>query len=288
MHPDNPFQTPYDFEKLTPFLPYEFSRLRDSANSKSHLPWHDPNFIHAFNHALLKERYGINHWDLPLNSLCPAVPGRMDYLFHLRDLLPPKRVKKTRILDIGTGASVIYPILGSAEFGWNFIGTDIHKRSLANAQTILDANSDLKNRIELRHQSDPNRTLNGILSVEEKFDALICNPLFYESVEQAHSSYEKRQSKTERTIGNSISSTRTFSGSLHELVTKGGELEFLSLLIEESLTHAPQISFFSTLVSRKTNLPMLESKLRTLGVPHQQVIQLRHGNKTRHLLMWSF
>lgn len=116
---------------------------------------------------------------------------------------------------------------------------------------------------------------------------MICNPPFYESVEQAHSSYEKRQSKTERAIGNSISSTRTFSGSLHELVTEGGELKFLSLLIEESLIHVSQISVFSTLVSRKTNLPLLQSKLETYGVPYQQVIQLRHGNKTRHLLVWS-
>jgi 23S rRNA (adenine1618-N6)-methyltransferase len=30
-------------------------------------------------------------------------------------------------LDIGVGANCIYPIIGNAEYGWSFVGTDMMK-----------------------------------------------------------------------------------------------------------------------------------------------------------------
>jgi len=43
------------------------------------------------------------------------------------------------IVDIGTGASAIYPLLGSAAFGWRFIGSDVDPRSLENAASVVGA-----------------------------------------------------------------------------------------------------------------------------------------------------
>ena len=39
------------------------------------------------NRALLKADYGIDFWDIPPNYLCPPIPGRVDYIHHLADLL---------------------------------------------------------------------------------------------------------------------------------------------------------------------------------------------------------
>jgi 23S rRNA (adenine1618-N6)-methyltransferase len=33
-------------------------------------------------------------------------------------------------LDIGIGANCIYPIIGNAEYGWSFVGTDIDEKLL--------------------------------------------------------------------------------------------------------------------------------------------------------------
>jgi len=54
-----------------------------------------------------------------------------DYIHYIADLLTSEdhpgvpTGKNIRVLDIGTGANCIYPIIGSQSYGWKFIGTDI-------------------------------------------------------------------------------------------------------------------------------------------------------------------
>ena len=40
-------------------------------------------------------------------------------------------------IDIGTGGSLIYPLLGNALFNWLFIGTEIDTESFDNANQII-------------------------------------------------------------------------------------------------------------------------------------------------------
>ena len=47
----------------------------------------DPAAVKMLNRALLMHFYGIEHWDIPADYLCPPIPGRADYLHHLADLL---------------------------------------------------------------------------------------------------------------------------------------------------------------------------------------------------------
>lgn len=51
------------------------------------------------------------------------------------------RVECVRVLDIGVGANVIYPLIGHREYGWQFVGTDVDVGALKNAQRIVDANN---------------------------------------------------------------------------------------------------------------------------------------------------
>ncbi len=66
------------------------------------------------------------------------------------------------MLDIGTGASGIYPLLGVVEYAWHFVAADINQDSLNNVRQILTANQALSERITLRLQSDPNAILNTL------------------------------------------------------------------------------------------------------------------------------
>lgn len=52
------------------------------------------------------------------------------------------------ILDIGVGASCIYPLLGHKMFGWNFYGSDIDQESLEWANNQIITNN-LENSIKL-------------------------------------------------------------------------------------------------------------------------------------------
>lgn len=104
----------------------------------------------ALNQALLAFHYQIKNWSIPKGHLCPPVPGRADYLHYIADLLAEKNSGQyptgtnTKGLDIGTGTSCIYPLLGNRIYGWKFVGTDINPGAINNVKNILNANPSLK------------------------------------------------------------------------------------------------------------------------------------------------
>jgi hypothetical protein len=55
----------------------------------------------------------------------------------------PSGEQSIRVLDIGVGASCIYPLLGFRKFGWSFIGSDIDATSLQWARDNLSRNASL-------------------------------------------------------------------------------------------------------------------------------------------------
>ena len=77
--------------------------------------------------------------------MVPPIPGRADYIHYIAELLEKK--DNVKVLDIGTGANCIYPIIGSQSYGWNFVASDIDSKSIENAQKIIDANKNLKDKI---------------------------------------------------------------------------------------------------------------------------------------------
>jgi hypothetical protein len=52
------------------------------------------------------------------------------------------------VLDIGVGASCIYPIIGAKLYGWTFTGTDIDEASATSSRHIVQHNSLLNIRVE--------------------------------------------------------------------------------------------------------------------------------------------
>src|SRR5690606_24120764 len=118
----------------------------------------NPTAVQALNRALLKTHYGVEHWDIPKGYLCPPIPGRADYIHYLADLLADSnggtipRGPAVRVLDIGIGANAIYPLIGHAEYGWRFLGSDIDPVALASAKSIIESNRGLADAIELRRQ----------------------------------------------------------------------------------------------------------------------------------------
>ena len=79
---------------------------------KSTIDFSEAKSVKALNAALLRHQYGID-WDIPDKNLCPPIPGRLDYLLHVSELVKNGAIQ---ILDIGTGASLIYPILATCHF----------------------------------------------------------------------------------------------------------------------------------------------------------------------------
>jgi len=231
--------------------------------------------ILEFNTALLKQHYNVRYWKLPANTLYPPIPGRADYIHHIADLVG--KGAKTG-LDIGCGASAIYPILGNAIYDYKMIGSDVDASSIASAK-----DNTLKNpAIEIRLQDDRSNILQGIILEGENYDFAMCNPPFFSSQEEA----DKANLKKQRKLGTKENG-RNFSGMSHELWCNGGEALFVKRLIKESVNFKDQVEWFTSLISKKQNLSKLEKQAQKLHA-EVQVIPMQTGNKESRILAWRF
>lgn len=215
----------------------------------------DPEAVKTLNKALLQHHYDINYWDIPEGFLCPPIPGRADYIHYAADLLASvnngvvRKGRKVRVLDIGTGANLVYPIVGFKEYGWNFVGSELDLEAMASAQSIVEQNSQLKVAVELRQQSKKADIFKGIIKPGELFDLTICNPPFHASAKEAAAGSARKWDnlglrKDKQPILN-------FGGQNTELWYPGGEAAFLKLMAAQSKAFEKQVLWFTTLVSKK-------------------------------------
>lgn len=282
LHSNNPHRNGYDLDALQEvFTPLKSFVHINKFNTET-IDFANPKAVKALNTALLKLHYEINYWDFPEENLCPPIPGRVDYIHHLNDLLKAEDQESIKVLDIGTGATCIYPILGNAVYKWKFIGTDIDSHSLKIAQEIIDKNK-LSGSIELRHQQNKDNIFEGAISSDDIFTVSMCNPPFYAS------QYEAVESNSRKLKGLGIETTkRNFGGSQNELWYKGGEKAFLHNYLYQSSLIKEQCKWFTSLVSKKENVASMEQSLKKLGAKKIKVIPMNQGNKVTRIVAWSF
>ena len=166
LHPRNPHQGRYDFELLTRALPELADYTITNPKGEPTINFSDAKAVRVLNKALLAHYYGVKFWDIPEGYLCPPIPGRADYIHYIADLLAqtthvsedntPPTGKDIHALDIGTGASAIYPIVGSQSYGWRFTASDIDPVSVNTASVICQASPKLKGSIKVKLQPEPN------------------------------------------------------------------------------------------------------------------------------------
>ena len=293
LHPRNRHQGRYDFPALLQAHPALARFVIRNPYGKPSIDFADPAAVRTFNRALLAQLYGLHHWDIPEGYLCPPVPGRADYLHGLADVLATSnagiipRGEQVRVLDIGTGANCIYPLLGHIDYGWQFVGSDIDPQALAAAQRNLVANG-LDQAIELRLQSQRSQIFRGLLRADERFHLTLCNPPFHASASEAHSGSRRKWRNLGKLDPSRQLPALNFGGQHNELWCPGGELAFIQQMIEESREHAAQVLWFSCLVSKAGNLPLLHARLRQVGARQIRQVDMAQGQKQSRFLSWSF
>lgn len=291
LHPRNRHARGYDFARLVAASPELEAHLRRAPHGGPTVDFADPRAVLALNRALLAEAYGLRGWDLPPGYLCPPIPGRADYLHHLADLLAEghggaiPRGPSVRVLDIGVGASAIYPLLGHGEYGWSFVGTDLDGTALAAAARILAANPGLAAALELRRQPDRAAVFAGVVAADEGFDLTLCNPPFHGSLREAREASARKWRKLGRGEAGPL---RNFGGQGAELWCPGGEVGFIGRLIEESVALGDRVGWFTSLVSSSASLPALQRLLRRVGVRATRTVPMAQGQKQSRFLAWTF
>ncbi len=288
MHPNNPHLKPYDLNKLgvvNPLLkPFVFTNTHNNQT----IDFANPDAVFQLNKALILHHYRLDYYALPAGYLCPAVPGRADYLCHLKSIMDETPKPTYRVLDIGTGANCIYPIIGAQHFDWKMVGVDIHETSIISARKIVKGTKNLAQKIEIRHQENNANIFVESIKEGEYFDATICNPPFHSSEADATKGTTRKRNNLAKTSSNAEQEkTLNFGGKANELWCNGGEALFVKRMIKQSYTYKKQVGVFTTLVSKKATLNKLYKQLDKAKAKHGTKI-MKFGNKESRILFWSF
>lgn len=292
LHPRNAHRERYDFPSLISAHPELGQFVSENKYGDLSIDFANPNAVIELNRSLLKHFYQISAWDIPKGYLCPPIPGRADYIHYMADLLSQNnegkvpKGDKIKILDVGTGANCIYPILGNSIYNWSFVGSEIDPKALDAAQANLYDNPQFRGKVILRIQENADHILEGIIKSDDVFDLSICNPPFHESQEAAAAGSLRKvknlKGKKEQKV------QLNFGGQSNELWCEGGELAFIQKMIRESIVYKYNCLWFTTLVSKEEHLKELIIALKKARVTERKIIQMAQGNKKSRILAWTF
>lgn len=287
MHPRNRHLNGYNFTLLCKDTPALSQFITQSPTGSETLDFSDAMAVKTLNQALLKSHYKIDFWDLPDNYLCPPVPGRVDYIHHLADLLASDNQgriptgKQVKVLDIGTGANLVYPLIGQHEYGWHFTGSDIDTLSVKIAKQIAQFN---RLKISVKQQDNSNKMFTGVITDKDVFHLTLCNPPFHANEQQAQAGSQRKWKNLNKTPKKELN----FGGRENELWYEGGEREFISKMITESQEFSEQCIWFTSLVSKSETLPQLKKQLASLDVKDVKTIKMAQGQKISRFIAWSY
>lgn len=292
LHPRNLHRSRYDFDILIANCPELKPFVAINEHKIETIDFSDPDAVKTLNRALLATYYNVKNWDIPENYLCPPIPGRVDYIHYIADLLANSNngVIPTGIavegLDVGLGANCIYPLLGNAAYGWSFVGTDIDEKAIDSCMTIIENNPRLIDVISLQQQTSARFIFKNIITPQDKFAFTICNPPFHSSqIEAEKGSLRKvnnlQDKKTTKPVLN-------FGGQNAELWCEGGELGFITQMIYESAKYPMQCLWFTTLVAKQSHLSSIYKTLNKINVGTIKTIDMAQGQKTSRIVAWTF
>lgn len=240
--------------------------------------------------AILKRDYGLK-LSLADNRLTPFIPVRANYVRWIQGLLDttspsytdeydPERMVTG--IDIGTGSSAIYALLACRmRPTWKIVGTDIDVVSLANAAHNVSLN-DLEGRIKLLETSSNDKLIPLDKMGLERADFVICNPPFYASTAEMQGSLTGS--------GKSHPPSTICTGSENEMVTQGGDLGFVTRMLEESKALGEKVQWYSAMMGKLESIGGIVEKLKERNCTNwaTHFLTSEGGRTRRWAIAWSW
>ncbi len=154
------------------------------------------------------------------------------------------------------------------------------------AKAIVANNKVLKGNVDIRLQTNPKDTFYGVIAKDEMVDVTICNPPFHASLAEATKGTVR---KVWNLGGNkSVKPVLNFGGQNAELWCEGGEKRFIRDMIRESKKFGETCFWFSTLVSKQSNVKSLAEALKLVEATQVEIIPMGQGNKSSRIVAWTF
>ncbi|ODV81843.1 uncharacterized protein CANTADRAFT_124628 [Suhomyces tanzawaensis NRRL Y-17324] len=276
--------------------------LQNCKRRKTSHHHHDYDFSKAanqydYNEAIVQEYFDVPNYTLSRVNLCPTVTSRLEYLrlVELRLAEPVEIVRETvlqslpaprYVVDIGTGASVIFPVVGLAlNDTTRFIATETDTAAMSYAQQVVAADPRLASRITLV-LVEPHDALIPVESVEAAVAAsggsvryTVCNPPFYEDARDL----QRREAGKSR-------KPNELTASASELYCAGGEVAFVSRLVDQSLELRHHASFahtwYTSMVGIREHVDQIQAYWTSHGITNTWV--QGYGATTRRwIVAWA-
>ncbi|XP_066244910.1 U6 small nuclear RNA (adenine-(43)-N(6))-methyltransferase [Euwallacea similis] len=278
MHPRNIYKSPPNFKELALEFPEFKPYVKLDFSGKVNFNFKDADALRVLCCTLLKKNFGLTV-NLPKNKLVPTIPLRLNYILWIEDLLDfLQKSDKVKGIDIGTGASCVYPLLAAKKNGWSMVATETDPTSFEYAQNNVNNNNlqNLVTVVKVPGDSLLNDAING-----QDFDFCMCNPPFFASTQELHPFFKARSASRPHPKNAFVATTT-------EVVVKGGEVEFIQKMINESKSLKTKVKLYTSMVGQKSHLPALKKSLRQAGVGSFKETEFCQGNTTRWGLAWTF
>jgi 23S rRNA (adenine1618-N6)-methyltransferase len=277
------------------------------AHAHAQLDFQDAETCQVLTKALLRVDFGLSV-EVPPDRLCPPVPGRWAYACWVGRLVretetggerrgrekegsmdwetATREQKKIVGLDIGTGASAIYALLLlKANPDWHMCVTDTDPKSFDYAAANIARNG-LGDRTTMLRTTGEGRVIPlGDLGVE-RLDFTICNPPFFAD--------QKEMSDSLRGEGKKKAPNAVCTGSASEMVCSGGDLGFVTRIVEESLVLREKVRWYTSMLGKMSSAKAVVGLLKEKGVRNWAVGCLEPGaaggggGTKRWVVAWSF
>ncbi|KAJ8101148.1 hypothetical protein POJ06DRAFT_250603 [Lipomyces tetrasporus] len=292
MHVRNPYaHNPPDFRALAE----SYSKLAKFLHDDMTVDFTDPEAVCALTEALLHKDFDIDVELLP-DRLCPRVANRLNYILWLQDLLDSDSFDSNDTnsskpiwgLDIGTGTSCIYPLLGCRlRRNWHFIATDVDDVAVSTAAKLVSRNN-LMEQISV-FKADPGNSLFGPHACGDSHTSqhlhfTMCNPPFYSSSADYNASQALK-----------VTPARSFtSAAPEEMITPGGEVAFVTRMINESIEMLRNdvntgSTWYTSMLGKLDSLKDVVNSLRKRGISNYAVAEFIQGQFTRRwAVAWRF
>ena len=226
--------------------------------------------------CILNYYFKIKYYSISNNFLIPTVPSRLNYINVINSLLKSYGVKNNEKeiigIDIGTGANIIYPLLGYSVYKWKFICSEINEQAFENASKIIKENN-LEENIKLIKQKYNNFIFIGIINRENRYTFTMCNPPYYDYEEEIKIEDKKRDCEY----------------NFDEIYYKNGEIGFFDKYFEESICYWKNVFIFTFLIGKKSNAEKIYEKIsENKGIKFFDIKRIKTGNNMRYIIYWSF
>ncbi|ORY33763.1 hypothetical protein BCR39DRAFT_519100 [Naematelia encephala] len=303
MHPHNLYagrrpdfkELELKYPSLTPYVTH------DEESGRAFIDFSKNGALRTLTQVLLKEDWSYDV-DLREDRLCPTLSSRVDYLMYMLDLEPyipgkgkgkekgnndprfPGHTWSTnssstiRVLDIGTGASVIYPLLlHRLRPKAQIVATEINDISFQHAQSILSTNNIQPSSISLLKAAPNEPILFPLMDQDITFDIMICNPPFFASMDEMQEGSEAKAGPAHAAP----------TGAGNELITFGGEVTFIGRMIRESLKLGERCMWYTSLIGKYSSLQPLVDLLCENQVENYFIRSIKPAKTVRWILAWS-